>query len=209
MLLLYTVHTFLSWNVCTYVHQGHRLGTGIKANSAGIGTGIPRHLSPVPEHSGTGLGLITLVPNGICIIFHSGTRLTGCRTVRHYSIYKTCTKSERRTSVAIASPYCWWLTGIHPARPQTAGGGFKLTLWWWQIISKCRNARKKSVRHRNIGRVVSCVSIPVSGPVRYHWSLINPHCPLHSFDQGPVMCIVMYFMYRRPILCTYTALLIS
>ncbi len=43
-----------------------------------------RHLSPVSEHSGTGLGPLFWYRTGfgICIFGHSGTGLTGCRPVR-------------------------------------------------------------------------------------------------------------------------------
>ncbi len=60
---------------------------------------------------------------------------------------KTCTSNCRR-----------W-KGIYPARPYTAAGGVKLTIWCYKIISKRRNDGKKLVRHRHFFPSVNSVSL--------------------------------------------------
>jgi hypothetical protein len=54
------------------------MGIGIKDNAAGISIPAFNHLSPVPEHSGTGLVSLFRYRNGsgTSTSFHSGTELT-------------------------------------------------------------------------------------------------------------------------------------
>ncbi len=61
------------------------LSIGIEADAAGV-----RHLSPIPKHSGTGLGLLPVPGMVPAQAFFPVTGLTGCRIVRHYSILYNC-----------------------------------------------------------------------------------------------------------------------
>jgi hypothetical protein len=95
----------------------------------------PRHLSPVPEHSGIGLGSPytgTRLVLESAFSFISGTGLTGSRTVRHSGIFKIVRKKGDTLR-------CWRWRVIHPARSYMAADSVELSLWCWQIISKCQN----------------------------------------------------------------------
>jgi hypothetical protein len=45
----------------------------------------------------------------------------------------------------------WW-TPMQHSHPYKAGGSVKLTLWCLQIISKCWNVEKKSIKHGHFSR---------------------------------------------------------
>ncbi len=99
-------------------------------------TGI-RHLSPVQEHSGTGLGTLIPVPDKFRHRHHFSfgyrtNQMPGSPAFQHYQ--KLCT---------ILLVENW----IHPSSPYTAAGGVQLC--FVMLISKCWNAKKKLVRHRH------------------------------------------------------------
>ncbi len=152
---------------------GHR-HQSIKVDAAGIVISAS-DICPVPEHYGTVPG--PLIPLPDCFrhrrSFYSGTRLTGCGTVRHSGIFKNCTKEERGTPYT--STLLKW-RGIHPSCPYTAFHGVKLASWCWTFICKCRNTEKHLVRqsaalvrHRYSGIRVS--------PVRTAGHGLARHCP--------------------------------
>jgi hypothetical protein len=68
---------------------------GTETDDAGIGiSAFIQQLSPVSWPSSTGLGYPYFGTglDAASALFHSGTGLTGCRTVRHSGILKNCTK---------------------------------------------------------------------------------------------------------------------
>ncbi len=91
-----------------------------------------RHLSPVPEHSGNGKGLLISVPDWLRNLHYFSFRFRTDRmaTVRH--LQKLCSEDERRTPlillVVISITQCT------------------------SIESKLRNVEKKFVWHRHLGR---------------------------------------------------------
>ncbi len=92
------------------------------------------YLSPVPEHSDTGMGSLIPVLDWFRVGFfvHFGSRLTGCRTVLHSGLNKNIHPARQCTSTWQAMDWdtlckllCWWWKGVHPVRPYR---------WRWKRI---------------------------------------------------------------------------
>jgi hypothetical protein len=122
---------------------------------------------PVPEHSVTGLGPLIPLPDwvrlfryrtgsGMGISVHSGTGLTGCRTVRQSGIKKRGTAYVYSASVGGGE------RNTHAVHVQTAGNE-KL------IICKCQNVGMREKSRSGIGissgsqLSQSGIGIPASG----------------------------------------------
>ncbi len=97
-----------------------------------------RQLSPVSEHSGTGLGPYIAVPDWqtSALIFIPVIELNGCRTVRQSGIKINCTKEERNTHVHVCTAYGYEDT---PCIPRCNGEGYTLhpTLQAMEMNAPC------------------------------------------------------------------------
>ncbi len=94
------------------------------------------YLSLVPEHSGTKMGPLNLVPDWF----------------RHQHSFLNTVPDAGQSSIPAFTKSVQRWKWLRPARPYTAAAGVKWALWCWKIKSKCWNAEKKLVHHRHFYR---------------------------------------------------------
>ncbi len=131
-----------------------------------------QHLSPVPEHSGTGLGPLVPVQDWF----------------RHLHYFSFLDQTDRMPDILAfknerctpcASILYWWWTGRQSARPWT--------FWCWQIIN-ILECREKVSPASAFWPVVSCIS-PASSAFRYQGQSGTTGCGL--FWHCPVLVFCM------------------
>ncbi len=107
------------------------------------------YLSPVPGHFGTGLVPLIPVPDWLGILVHSGTGLTGCRTVRHSGIYKKTVVGGGERETQCTSK----LQVVESDTPITSIDSWKCCYYCYDTeIPEYRNPGEKLVRHRHFFR---------------------------------------------------------
>ncbi len=113
-------------------------------------------LSPVLEHSDTGLFRLLhsfsfryRTVSGIWILFLYGTGLTVCRKIRHSALQKLYERGKAdtlhvHTAGGGETPcrYIIIMVDRNTSCTYIYSSWWCYTLWFWQIRSKCRNAKK-------------------------------------------------------------------